>query len=112
MGNCCKKPRQQQIITLESQYNHNINSNNNNNNSSNENLIYSFGGNECIICLENPVQAGILECGHIQFCVRCVNAMINNTDINKAYLNNCPVCRTPIKGYMTFTPNYYLKYNY
>jgi hypothetical protein len=106
MGNCCKKPRR--VIHMEPEYNHHHNHNNNNNNNNN-NSIYSFFGSECIICMENPVQAAILDCGHLQFCIRCLNTMVSNTDQSKDYLNYCPVCRKIIKGYVTFSPNFYLK---
>ena len=75
------------------------------------NYIWSFdtGDEQCIICMDNPIQCAILNCGHLKFCIRCLTAMCENRDPDKEYLNNCPVCRDPIKGFVTFTPNFYYK---
>jgi len=103
MGNCFKRP-QQQIIDANT---NTTNSNTNNN----ADLIYSFNGEECIVCMDNPVQAAILDCGHLKFCIRCLYSMAMNTDRAKSYLNFCPICRNPFKGYITFSPRFYYKIN-
>ena len=91
MGNCIKKNR-----TV------------NNHISDTSEMIWSFQ-TKCIICMENPVQAAVLDCGHLHFCIRCLTSMILNRDVSKNYLNYCPICRKKIKGYATFTPNFYYK---
>ena len=72
--------------------------------------IWSFSGEQCIICMDNPIQGAILNCGHLKFCVRCLHSMAENADETKEYLNYCPVCRERIKGFSTFSPNFYYKY--
>lgn len=74
------------------------------------NTIWSFSGEQCIICMDNPIQGAILNCGHLKFCVRCLHAMTENADETKEYLNYCPVCREQIRGFATFSPNFYYKY--
>jgi hypothetical protein len=39
----------------------------------------------CKICMENPVECAIVECGHTCLCLTCA-----------APLKQCPVCRQPI----------------
>ncbi|KAK6189897.1 hypothetical protein SNE40_001867 [Patella caerulea] len=50
--------------------------------------------NECVICLTNPKEVVILNCGHVALCAQCAEILPNPT---------CPVCR----GHITrFVPLY------
>ena len=104
MGNCMKRPNRIPSSPVEPLAEPPVENTVNTN-------IYSFSG-ECIICMENPIQAAILDCGHLNFCVRCLHAMADNRDPTKDYLNYCPVCRAPFKGYTVFKPSFYYKLNY
>ena len=44
-----------------------------------------FKSDECVICLNNPLNILFCNCGHIPICAEC--------DDMKT-LNNCPVCKT------------------
>ena len=69
-----------------------------------ENLLWSFR-DECCICMENPVQTALLDCGHMNLCLKCAR------EISKSErLRECPVCRAELKGFATFTPN--IKYTH
>lgn len=78
-------------------------------NTDKEQLLWSFK-DECIICMENPVQTSILDCGHMILCLRCANQLSSSKNIN---LRKCPYCRANFKGYVTFSPNinYFNKIN-
>ena len=43
----------------------------------------------CAVCLERPVSAALLECGHTVCCVECASALV----VSNA---PCPLCRAPI----------------
>lgn len=42
-------------------------------------------GNQCIVCMDNPLETVFLECGHLACCMRCSDK-----------LKLCPICRNPI----------------
>jgi hypothetical protein len=44
---------------------------------------------ECIICMANPSDTVLLECGHAQFCLSCGEDIV-------ASKKPCPVCREPV----------------
>ena len=69
-------------------------------NTDKEKLLWSFR-EECCICMENPVQTAILDCGHMNCCLQCANKIINDRNNEKL----CPICRQEFKGFATFTPN-------
>ncbi len=60
--------------------------NNNNNNNSHETT--------CVICLVNPREIVLLDCGHVCLCMDCLERLPNT---------NCPICRV---SYRTFAPVY------
>lgn len=91
MGNCCKPPKNNNYDDI------------NRNNINNNNEIWSFH-EECCICMENPIQAAILKCGHLKFCIKCAKELTYNENYN---LRFCPLCRLPIKGYTTFNPHFH-----
>lgn len=62
--------------------------------------MWSFQG-ECCICMENPIQAAILDCGHLHFCIKCAKSLHKNSNLS---LRFCPLCRKEIKGYAVFNP--------
>jgi len=86
MGNCCNPIKEYDNIE-------------------DNNEIWSFH-EECCICMENPIQAAILKCGHLKFCIKCAKELTYNDNPN---LRCCPLCRTPIKGYTTFNPRFFYK---
>lgn len=49
--------------------------------------------NVCIICLSNPREIVLLNCGHLCLCADCV------TELPEPLL--CPVCRQPVERYVT-----------
>lgn len=92
MGNICYKNKRNRNIDTDQ-----------------EQLLWSFK-DECSICMENPIQTALLDCGHMNLCLKCAKEMsLSNTD----YLNKCPICRADFKGYVTFSPNinYFNKIN-
>lgn len=44
--------------------------------------------NTCVICLSNPRECVLLDCGHVCCCHRCYRALLRPT---------CPVCMQPIR---------------
>ena len=50
--------------------------------------------NCCVICLVNPRELVLLDCGHVCLCMDCLEKMPNT---------NCPICRV---SYRTFAPVY------
>jgi DNA repair protein RAD16 len=42
----------------------------------------------CVICMDKPMDAVLLDCGHMYTCMDCVKKLDSRT---------CPVCRKPIK---------------
>ncbi|CAF4351951.1 unnamed protein product [Rotaria sordida] len=40
--------------------------------------------NECVICMENPIDSVITTCGHSSMCLQC-----------GIHVNQCPICRNP-----------------
>lgn len=50
--------------------------------------------NACVICLVNPRELVLLDCGHVCLCMDCLEKMPNN---------NCPICRV---GYRSFAAVY------
>lgn len=48
----------------------------------------------CVICLINPREIVLLDCGHVCLCMNCLEQMPNT---------NCPICR---QKYRTFVPCY------
>lgn len=70
-------------------------------NTDKEQLLWSFG-DECCICMENPVQTAILDCGHMNCCLKCANKIARS---GKSNIRKCPVCRMDLRGFATFTPN-------
>lgn len=48
----------------------------------------------CVICLVNPRELVLLDCGHVCLCMDCLERMPNT---------NCPICRVT---YRTFAPIY------
>ena len=66
-----------------------------------EHLLWSFR-DECCICMENPIQTAILNCGHMNCCLKCANKIARS---GKSNIRKCPVCRQDLKGFATFTPN-------
>lgn len=46
----------------------------------------SLRGRECALCMERPVSAALLECGHAVTCAQCAEAL-------RAESQPCPVCR-------------------
>lgn len=48
----------------------------------------------CVICLTNPRELVLLDCGHVCLCMDCFEKMPNS---------NCPICRNNIR---TFLPCY------
>ena len=48
----------------------------------------------CVICLVNPREIVLLDCGHVCLCMDCLERLPNT---------NCPICRT---NYRTFAPVY------
>jgi len=47
----------------------------------------------CILCLENPMDALLLDCGHMYTCMTCAKKLKNG----QAGRRCCPICRAPIK---------------
>lgn len=78
-------------------------------NTDKEQLLWSFK-EECSICMENPIQTALLDCGHMNLCLKCAKDMCAS-DVD--YLKKCPICRADFKGYVTFSPNilYFEKLN-
>ena len=66
-----------------------------------EHLLWSFR-DECCICMENPIQTAILDCGHMNCCLKCANKIARS---GKSNIRKCPVCRKDLRGFATFTPN-------
>lgn len=50
--------------------------------------------NECVVCLTNPREVVLLDCGHVCLCMDCLERLPTE---------NCPICRT---RYRTFVPCY------
>ena len=63
MGNCFRK-------------NNTLNTNNRVNNIYED--FWSFR-DDCCVCMENPVQAAIISCGHTVLCRRCAISLKNST---------------------------------
>ena len=63
--------------------------------------LWSFS-EDCCVCMENPVQTVLLECGHMNLCIKCAKGLSYNSESN---LRRCPICRTDIKSFATFTPH-------
>ena len=47
-------------------------------------------GTECSLCLERPINAVLLPCGHACACVQCVTRLASDESAV------CPMCRTPV----------------
>lgn len=58
---------------------------------SNDNTISNFN---CVICLSNPRELILFDCGHVCLCMDC---------LEKLSFPNCPVCR---QSYRDFAPCY------
>lgn len=56
---------------------------------------------DCCICMENPVQTAILNCGHTVLCKKCA-LMLKRS--NMPNLNKCPICRSHIEDIVCFIP--------
>lgn len=54
----------------------------------------SVDQSKCVICLSNPRELILLDCGHVCMCMDCFERMTNNT---------CPICR---QRFRTFMPCY------
>jgi len=48
-----------------------------------------FDLDECVICLERPVNAAFFECGHQAFCSVCAEAVFKRQ-------GSCPLCRLKV----------------
>jgi len=51
------------------------------------------GDRACIVCLTNPMDALLLDCGHMYTCVTCAKKLKSGKGGKKV----CPICRAPIK---------------
>ena len=96
-----EQARQQRIENQRARTNNNNINNNNNNNGRVEQNIGSQNNepssseqNTCIICLTNPRELVLIDCGHVCLCFECFERMPNT---------NCPICR---KRYTSFVPCY------
>mmetsp|Transcript_9849 Transcript_9849/g.24246 ORF Transcript_9849/g.24246 Transcript_9849/m.24246 type:complete len:1443 (-) Transcript_9849:103-4431(-) len=47
----------------------------------------------CILCMDRPMDALLLECGHMYTCMQCAKKLKGGQGGKKA----CPICRAPIK---------------
>jgi len=45
--------------------------------------------NGCCVCMERPIEAALLNCGHAVTCMQCASALV-------AAETGCPCCRSPI----------------
>lgn len=62
-----------------------------------ETVVVASGANvdtNCVICLINPREVILLDCGHVCLCMDCLELMPNQS---------CPICR---ENYRTFAPAY------
>lgn len=59
-----------------------------------ESTLQTSDKNVCIICMVNPVDCVLIPCGHLQFCEKCSNKVVN-----------CPTCRGPIERCVKTFPN-------
>ena len=50
--------------------------------------------NACVVCLTNPREVVLLDCGHVCLCLDCLEQMPSET---------CPICRV---NYRTYAPCY------
>lgn len=58
--------------------------------STSDNKGGNSGSGDCAVCLEKPIQAAIVPCGHACACLECAKAIQDGA--SKA----CPICRGPI----------------
>lgn len=63
--------------------------------SGNGTVASSAESSTCVVCLTNPRELVLLDCGHVCLCTECFEQMNSN---------NCPICRT---RYRTFAPCYF-----
>lgn len=57
----------------------------------------SFDPSQCVICLSNPREVVLLNCGHVCLCVDCVGQLPEP--------RLCPICRQEVVRYVqTYTP--------
>ena len=54
----------------------------------NRDRLANEGQDPCVVCLTNPRECVLLDCGHICICVDCLEALPSPRE--------CPVCRSPI----------------
>jgi E3 ubiquitin-protein ligase MUL1 len=45
----------------------------------------------CVVCLENPREVVLLDCGHVCMCISCMEQMP---------AHNCPICRRPYRAFL------------
>ena len=50
----------------------------------------SASANGCCVCMERPIEAALLTCGHCVVCMQCAGALV-------AAQAGCPCCRSPIE---------------
>lgn len=94
MGNCFRPglpPEREREREIEREIEHAIYQ---------SNEFWSFR-EDCCICMENPVQTAILNCGHVVLCRKCALLLKNSTVRN---LNKCPICRSNIIDIVCFIP--------
>lgn len=53
----------------------------------------SDSDNSCVVCLSNPREIVLLNCGHLCVCAECVTALPHPL--------KCPVCRQSVERYVT-----------
>ena len=47
--------------------------------------------NTCVVCLENPREVVLVDCGHVCLCTDCLQSLPNR---------NCPICRRPFTSFV------------
>eukprot|EP00929_Paragymnodinium_shiwhaense_P094941 TRINITY_DN55830_c0_g1_i1.p1 TRINITY_DN55830_c0_g1~~TRINITY_DN55830_c0_g1_i1.p1 ORF type:complete len:338 (-),score=30.55 TRINITY_DN55830_c0_g1_i1:177-1190(-) len=55
--------------------------------------------NICVVCFSNPINACMVPCGHIAACAECIRRIRNPRQAG-AESQGCPICRSPIDGFI------------
>ena len=55
-----------------------------------------MGQDQCVICMEKKVTHACVPCGHLKYCEKCIELIIERKE--------CAICRTQIESvYKIFT---------